>query len=121
MKIVLLAMTSILMSVAAQFALKAGMASATAQAALAALPQPRAAWALFTVPGIAGGFALYGAGAVLWLAVLQRWDVSKAYPLVGAGFAVAVLVGAWMGEQVGWQRIAGVALIVAGIVLTARS
>jgi multidrug transporter EmrE-like cation transporter len=57
----------------------------------------------------------------VWLAVLSRWDVSKAYPLVGVGFALAVGIGWLLGESVNAQRIAGVALIVAGIVLTARS
>jgi multidrug transporter EmrE-like cation transporter len=121
MKILLLALLSIGMSVAAQFALKAGMSAERAQAAFASLPRPGAILQLFTVPGIAIGFALYGLGAVVWLSVLSRWDVSKAYPLVGVGFALAVGIGWLLGESVNAQRIAGVALIVAGIVLTARS
>ena len=38
------------------------------------------------------GFMLYGLGAIVWLGVLAKWDVSKAYPLVGLGFLLSALV-----------------------------
>jgi drug/metabolite transporter (DMT)-like permease len=70
---------------------------------------------------VLGGFLLYGMGAVIWLGVLSKWDVSKAYPLVGLGFALTVVVGLIAGEHVSPLRAGGVALICAGVFLVARS
>jgi len=114
------ALASIAMSVAAQFVIKSGMVSG-GRDALAEGLSLRALGQLFTNPGVVGGLALYSLGAVAWLAVLARWDVSKAYPLVGLGFAATVLAGWWLGESVSLQRWMGVALICTGVWLVARS
>lgn len=106
-----MALVSVLLSVAAQFTLKAGMKGQAAEPLVQQLLQPL----------VVGGFVLYGLSAVVWLSVLARWDVSKAYPLVGLGFAVSVLIGLWLGEQVSAQRWFGVALICAGVVCVSRS
>ncbi len=121
MKIFWLACLSIAISVAAQFALKAGMSSAAVKAALQGPLDGRALWVTLTRPEVLLGFALYGLGAVVWLAVLARWDVSKAYPLVGLGFVASLAVGSLLGEQVGAVRAAGVLLICLGVALVARS
>ena len=70
---------------------------------------------------VLGGFLLYGVGALVWLVVLSKWDVSKAYPLVGLGFVVTVAVGYLLGEQVTVHRVIGVALICAGVFLVGRN
>lgn len=110
-----IALVSIGLSVAAQFCLKAGMSSATVKAALADPLAPRTVLALATSPGLLAGFALYGLGALVWLSVLARWEVSKAYPLVGLGFALTLFIGLLAGEQVTAQRVGGVLLICAGV------
>lgn len=110
-----LAVLSILLSVAAQFALKAGMSAAALDKAGAWLPR------VLLNKWIWLGFAAYGLGAVLWLGVLSKWDVSKAYPLVGGGFAAALLVGHLLGESVGLLRIAGVGVICVGIAMVSRT
>lgn len=107
----LLGLISVLLSVAAQFALKAGM-----QGQSGAAP-----WLALLHPMVLFGLTLYGASAVVWLSVLARWEVSKAYPLVGFGFALSVLVGMLIGEQVSAQRWLGVGLITAGVLLVGRS
>lgn len=70
---------------------------------------------------VLGGFVLYGLGAVVWLGVLSKWDVSKAYPLVGLGFLFTVAIGFLLGEEVSVPRVIGVALICAGVFLVGRS
>lgn len=90
----------------------------------AALAQPYSLSTLFDVltdKYVFGGFMLYGLGAVVWLGVLSKWDVSKAYPLVGLGFVFTVAIGFLVGEQVTIQRVIGVALICAGVFLVGRS
>ncbi len=105
-----LAVVSVLLSVSAQFALKAGMK----------VP-PTPAWLALLQPMVLIGLALYGLSAVVWLSVLARWDVSKAYPLVGFGFVLTALVGYFIGEQLSAPRWAGVALICLGVMLVGRS
>jgi multidrug transporter EmrE-like cation transporter len=116
-----MALASICISVAAQFSLKAGMGSAAAKAAMASDHRLPGLAALLLQPRIALGFALYGLGALLWLSVLARWDVSKAYPMVGLGFVLALAIGALTGEDLGLSRVMGVGCILVGIVLVARS
>ncbi|MFC4312980.1 ligand-binding protein SH3 [Steroidobacter flavus] len=77
--------------------------------------------ALVSQPYIVMGLALYVLGAIVWLSVLAQWDVSKAYPLVGLGFAATLAVGYVGGEQVTSFRLVGVMLICSGVVLVSRS
>ena len=112
MPIFLVALFSICLSVAAQFSLKAGIISVNAAAASGA----RGWQAMLTNGFVLFGFALYGLGALVWLQVLARWDVSKAYPLVGLGFVLTAAIGWTMGEHVTALRLAGIALIGVGIV-----
>ncbi len=70
---------------------------------------------------ILGGFLLYGLGATIWLTVLSRWDVSKAYPLVGLGFVLTAGIGFLAGESVTTIRLVGVLLICAGVALVGQS
>ena len=105
-----LAVVSVLLSVAAQFALKAGMKAHVASA-----------WLALLQPMVLLGLALYGASALVWLSVLARWDVSKAYPLVGFGFALTAVVGYFIGEELNASRWTGVALICLGVALVGRS
>lgn len=83
-----LALISICLSVAAQFLLKAGMSNHAAKTALTSSSGLSNLLTIFAQPYVISGFVLYGLGAVVWLSVLSRWDVSKAYPLVGIGFAL---------------------------------
>ena len=115
MNTLLLAIVSILISVAAQFSLKTGMSSVKAGL------EPASLLTIFTNKFVLLGFLLYGLGAVVWLGVLSKWEVSKAYPLVGLGFAVTAIVGMLLGEQVSLVRLGGVALICSGVVLIART
>lgn len=121
MNTLLLAVASIVVSVVAQFALKAGMSTPAVQVALSQPLVARTAVTVLSSPLVLAGLFAYAFGAVVWLAVLAQWDVSKAYPLVGLGFALAVLAGVAMGEAVSGLRILGVALIVAGAFLVGRT
>jgi len=116
----IIAILSILLSVAAQFSLKAGMASSGVRAAMAGPFSARTLVPVLFNPHVFLGFALYGLGAVVWLAVLSKWDVSRAYPMVGLGFAVTVAVGFMLGEHVTSARAIGVAMICAGVYLAGR-
>lgn len=115
------AIISIALSVAAQFSLKAGMSSDGVRAVLAQPHSLRTLFAVLSNKYVFAGFLLYGLGAVVWLGVLSKWDVSKAYPLVGLGFVFTLAIGFMLGEQVTPPRAVGVALICAGVFLVGRS
>ena len=121
MNVFFVALFSILCSVAAQFALKAGMTAPGVKLALAQGINVSSLFKVFTNPYIVGGFALYGLGAVIWLKVLSQWDVSKAYPIVGLGFVLTLAVGFVAGESVTVMRVLGAALICAGVWLVSAT
>lgn len=117
----IIAIVSIAMSVAAQFSLKAGMSGPEVKMVLAQPLGLRSLIAILTDKYVLLGFLLYGLGAIVWLGVLSKWDVSKAYPLVGLGFVLTAGIGFMIGEGVTPGRLAGVALICAGVFLVGRS
>jgi multidrug transporter EmrE-like cation transporter len=121
MKTFIVAILSIALSVAAQFSLKAGMSGEEVKSLLTQPFNLRTALFVITDKYVLGGFLLYGLGAVVWLGVLSKWDVSKAYPLVGLGFILTIIVGALVGEQITAPRILGVLLISTGVWLVASS
>ena len=77
--------------------------------------------ALFQWEIILSGVCLASA-IVLWLAVLYRMDVSKAFPFISSGFIVVLLAARfYLHEAISWRRWLGVLFIVAGISLLAQS
>jgi uncharacterized membrane protein len=59
---------------------------------------------------------------VLWVMALSRTEVSVMYPMVSIGFALNALLAWWLlGEALSVQRIAGIAVIMLGVWLVARS
>jgi multidrug transporter EmrE-like cation transporter len=68
------------------------------------------------------GFLAFGTGALLWLAVLAREELSYAYPLSSLGYLV-VLLGSFFlfQEQISLIRILGILVIIAGVFLVEYS
>ncbi|AOF84331.1 small Multidrug Resistance family protein [Hydrogenophaga sp. RAC07] len=109
-----LAVFCVLLSSAAQIAMKRGMGAPSGADVGATYLHA------LTSPLVWLGLVLYGASAVLWLWVLSRLDVSLAYPLVSLGFVVTMALGVlWLGEPFSWLRVAGCTLIVVGVSLLA--
>ena len=73
-------------------------------------------------PLIMGGLLLYALGALSWIAVLRRLDLSFAYPFLALNFVLITISSQFaLGESVPPGRWIGVAVICIGIVLVARS
>lgn len=121
MQTIFIAITSIVLSVLAQFFLKTGMSSLVVKVALAEPMSVEIAFKVLTNKYVFLGFSLYGIGAVVWLGVLSRWDVSKAYPMVGLGFVLTAVVGSMMGEHITVVRMLGIGLICTGVLLVGQS
>ena len=73
-------------------------------------------------PTIIAGLACYAVSVVVWIMALSRVPVSIAYPMLSIGYVVnAGLAWYLFDEAVGPQRLAGIAVIIVGVVIVARS
>jgi drug/metabolite transporter (DMT)-like permease len=73
-------------------------------------------------PLLLAGFLMYGIGALAWIIVLSRVDLSFAYPFLALNFLVIALISRFMlGESIPPIRWLGVGVVCAGILLIARS
>jgi drug/metabolite transporter (DMT)-like permease len=76
---------------------------------------------LFTSPWVLGGFVFVFSGALFWLAVLSRWDLSLAYPLLSISYIIGMAASVlFLGERVTWVRVLGVLVIIVGVFLISR-
>ena len=67
-------------------------------------------------PAIVKSMALLACGMGLWLLVLNRMDVSVAYPLLSANFIVVHLLAHWkLGEEITANRVIGAVIIIVGM------
>ena len=77
---------------------------------------------IFQSPFILGGLVLYGVGALAWIAVLARMDLSYAYPFLALNFILITVVSRLaLGETIPTSRWIGIAVICLGIILIARA
>ncbi len=111
---------SVAASAVAQLLLKVGMSQAavpdaeSVKGTLAALM-----WGAQNV-WVVGGLGLYFFSALVWLKVLAKVDLSFAYPFVGLGFVMTMLLGKIaLDETVSTQRFVGTLCIVLGILFIA--
>jgi drug/metabolite transporter (DMT)-like permease len=73
-------------------------------------------------PFVLLGLVLYAAGALAWIAVLSRLDLSLAYPFLALNFVLVTLSSRFLlGETVPGIRWLGILVICGGIFLVARS
>lgn len=115
-------LASVLLGAAGQIALKLGAATPAFAASINSGNLPAIIGRIILTPGIVIGLTLYGVSTLLWLAVLARTELSYAYPFISIGFIVTTLFGWWaLNESISLVRLAGVALIIAGVILVARS
>jgi multidrug transporter EmrE-like cation transporter len=73
-------------------------------------------------PFVLGGLACYVVSVLIWIMALSRVEVSIAYPMLSIGYVVNA-AAAWylFGEAVTAQRMVGIATIIVGVFLVARS
>ena len=74
------------------------------------------------VPSFWYAMLAYGLSVIVWTVGLSRVPVSQAYPLLSLGYVINIGLAWWLlGEVPNVQRVAGIAVIVLGVVLVARS
>ena len=77
---------------------------------------------VLAVPSFWYAMLAYGLSVIVWTVGLSRVPVSQAYPLLSLGYVINIGLAWWLlGEVPNVQRVAGIAVIVLGVVLVARS
>lgn len=111
---------SVFLSVVAQILLKHGMSNNNVQTALSS-DFFSAGIAVATNISIIGGLAAYVSSMGVWLFVLSKVDVSKAYPFVGIGFIGTMFFAYWfLDEPLTATKLLGTALVLLGVFLISR-
>ena len=106
---------SILMSVAGQWLLKAG-ALKLGQVNTSNLISH--VLGILTIPELLAGLACYGLGAIAYILLLTRVNLSIAGPAVALVYVFSVLIGYFVfRETIPIMRVVGLGLIVCGVVL----
>jgi multidrug transporter EmrE-like cation transporter len=106
----------------AQLMLKAGARTLQGISLTSGSSVLNAALAASTQPWILAGLCCYFVSAGLWVVALTRVDVTVAYPLLSLGYVIAAVL-AWQifGEALTAGRIAGIAIILVGVVVLSRA
>lgn len=116
-----LVLAGVLLNATAQLLLKAG-ATRVGEFAFSIANVVPVGTRLALSPYIAGGLACYVVSVVVWILALSRVPVSVAYPMLSIGYVVNAIAAWWLfGESLGAQKLAGIAFIVVGVFLVARS
>ena len=112
---------SVTASVMGQLLLKRGM-TGTGPLSLGEGSLVSLLWSLATNPWVVLGLACYVGGTVFWLIALSRAPLSFVYPFAALSMALIIL-SSWLifGESLSAARLFGVATIVAGVLIVARS
>jgi drug/metabolite transporter (DMT)-like permease len=112
---------STVLGVAGQLLLKQGMTQMGAlQLSFAAVPS--ILWRMATSPYVIGGLMVYVSGTFFWLIVLNRVQLSYAYPFASLSY-VLITLSAWilLQEDIRPLRWIGMLVICAGVFLVSRS
>lgn len=68
------------------------------------------------------GLVCYAVSVVVWILALTRVQVSMAYPMLSLGYVVTAFAAWWLfGEALTTQKLLGIAIIIVGVILVARS
>jgi multidrug transporter EmrE-like cation transporter len=118
----LLIISNVLLTSVAQIVLKAGMSQPAVLQGLDDGLRSSTVVTVATSPMVVLGLGMYFCAAFIWLLVLARIEVSLAYPFVGIGFVITMLLG-WgiHGDSLSVARVAGTLLIAIGVAILARS
>lgn len=117
---VTLILFSVSLSVLAQILLKQGMSNPTVHESFN-ISLTNGVTAVLTNLFVLGGLLSYVSSAAIWLGVLAKVDVSKAYPFVGLGFIGTMLFAYWfLNEPLTFNKSVGTMLILFGVVLISK-
>ena len=69
-------------------------------------------------PALGLAIACYGATFALWIVILQRTQLSKAFLLTALDYVTVTLGSAlWLGESINYGQMTGIGLVILGVAL----
>jgi undecaprenyl phosphate-alpha-L-ara4N flippase subunit ArnF len=120
---VLLLSLSIVLSACAQLFMKAGMMQLHGVTNLDLSILQLVVENKIALVWLVAGLSCYAVSMLSWMLALIKYELSFAYPFLGVTY-ILVYLGAvyWhqIGEQLSWQRTAGIVLILIGVVFVNR-
>ncbi len=76
----------------------------------------------FLNPWILSGFFSAFLASLAWMAAMTRLDLNYAYPFMSLAFVIVMVFSVlFLGESLTWQRVAGTAMVMGGLIVIARS
>lgn len=77
---------------------------------------------IVTSPWVIGGLLVYGSGVMFWLLALSNFELSYVYPFASLSY-IGIIIGSSLifKEKMNAMRIVGVAVIIAGVLITSQS
>jgi drug/metabolite transporter (DMT)-like permease len=116
-----LILTSTILGVVGQMALKKGM-TALGPLALTAKGAPGLALQMFTTPAVILGLGIYVTSSFFWLLALSRVQLTYAYPFASLSY-VLIVVASWalLGEHPSPLRLSGMGVIMLGVLLISQT
>lgn len=112
-----LLLTASALTVTGEVLLKVGINHVTERVGAFSL-DPRILWATFTDWRVVLGFVLVFGGAIFWLGVISRVDLSFAYPLLALNYVIILIPSRLLlNESISWIRLVGALIIVIGVIV----
>jgi len=73
-------------------------------------------------PWVIGGLIIYALGVVNWLLALSGGELSYVYPFASLSY-IGIIIGSYFifRERITWMRLVGIAVIIAGVLISSRS
>ncbi len=117
----LLILCSVIVAAAGELLLKTAMNQFTAHQPAAPESVFQSLWRLVTTPALIVGFTCYGLGAIFWLIVLSRVDLSLAYPMFALMYVIVPIAAHFfLHEQLTPGKWVGMFVVVIGVIILAR-
>lgn len=105
------------LTVVGEVLLKLGMNAVSARVGAFSL-SPEVLWATFTDWRVIAGFALVFGGALFWLGVISRVNLSFAYPLLALNYVLILIPSRlFLGELITPTKLVGAIIVVIGVIV----
>jgi len=116
-----LIITGVMLNAAAQILLKAGT-NAIGHFEFSIANILPIGWKLMTEWHIVVALTCYAVSVVIWILALSRVQVSIAYPMISLGYVAGAVAAWWLfDESLNPTKLAGICVIILGVVIISRS
>jgi multidrug transporter EmrE-like cation transporter len=122
MKLLMAVLPTILLTAYSQLIIKWRVATLVATSAQS-MSIPERTFAYLVDPFIISAYAFSLLSSVAWFFVAERHPISIAFPVYVGVLFVVVTIGStlWLKETVSFQHLAGLALILVGVIIVSRA